>query len=659
MISESTTLTEGTKYIPGFDFSNIDGKDPNATLIDYDAILEEWLVVFPSKEHSHVYSETQQVLGSILGAKWDKDIKGWRYPATASVLTEIITRISREREYYKKYIKDEDNLGHGYYDERFRLYKVIELTDLAKAISESIRNLEERWMKLKSEFTTTAPELARPVGVELMPHQHNAVEFILSHTACLLGDDMGTGKTLDALLCATYWHLKKEINHVLVVCPNTAKDVWVYQSNLFYPNKFIPILITGGMTFEERVKELTVFSPSDKNKIPLYIINYESARMHPVELQKICDNGLLILDEVHKVKSPKSIITKVLLGSPDSPGLKAKYILPMTGTAIVNKPEDAWSIFQLIKPGLLGRSMDEFSRFFMRFDRHSRRVTYVNLDDLNKRIQPFYIRRTKLEVMKDLPEKIIRPIYSTIEGQQYEVYKEMALKFRTQLLDMEDGVYTTSAVNIVSQILRLMQICDGFLQDKAPSAHWIKEVSKIAQLKEILEDASVIGDGKKAVIWSRFIPPIELLKLELMDLNPAVLHGGVPFSKRGSGPGSGEDTEVGRFWKHDDCKVLIGQIHTGGLGIDLSNANLCVFYDYWWSPGINSQAEDRLHRKGQKNSVDVVYLLTKLPGNSNTIESMYYERLLEKKSWIKTAWEGKEAFLPTRDELIDWLGKVI
>src|SRR2546430_70853 len=656
----------GSRYIPPFDFADADGKDPNATKIDYDAITEEWLVIFPSKEHTHVYSETQTTLGSILGAKWDKDVKGWRYPATASVLTEIINRISKEREYYRRYV-NEDDVGRSYYGERFRLYKSVELTDMAKAMSESIRNLEESWMKLKGEFTTTAPEAAIPKDFQLMAHQHNAVEFILSHTACLLGDDMGTGKTLDALMCANYWHLKKEIKHVLVICPNTAKGVWVYQAQLFYPNKFIPIMIESGMNFEERLRLLTVFSPEDKNKIPLYIINYESARIHPVELQKICDNGLLILDEVHKIKSPSSIVTKVILGSGDYPGLKAKYILPMTGTAIVNKPEDAWSVFQLIKPGLLGRSLDEFSKTFMRFDRYTRRITYVNLDDLNKRIQPFYIRRTKLEVMKDLPEKIVRPVYSTIENQQYEVYKQMALKFRAQLLDMHEGVYATEAVNIVSQILRLMQICDGFLQDKAPSVQWTKDVSKIKQLKEILEDASVIDDGRKAVIWSRFIPPIELLKLELdmLNLNPVVLHGGVPFSKRGAGPGSDNTTAVGKFWHDDSCKVLIGQIHTGGLGIDLSNASLCVFYDYWWSPGINAQAEDRLHRKGQKNSVDIYYLLTNLPDfdktgrAKGTIEAMYYERLLEKKEWIKTAWEGKEAFLPTREELIEWLGKVI
>jgi SNF2 family DNA or RNA helicase len=655
-------------YSKGFDFSYIVEVKPPC-MIDYNAITDEWIVTFREQAGIHIYMETQYVLGRILGAQWDKTIHAWKFPATSAVLQEILTVLNHQKEQYEQYAKR----GITYYSDQYRLYAEVGMTDIGKVMAETRRIQEERWVALQTELNTVSPTADYCLEYPLMQHQHNGIEFALSQDSALIADDMGTGKTRTALDVILYRCKQKQISRALVICPNTVKQVWVKQARMFFPNEFIPIVIKG--TFEERVERLKVFYP-EGGKFPLYIINYESARGHPVEMQKILDDGMLIMDECHKIKAPTSQITKTVHQ------LLPKFSLLLTGTPIVNKPEDAWSIFHFIRKGLVGRTFDEFYRKHVRLDSYSKRITYIGLQEFNRRVKPFYIRRLKHDVLKDLPEKIYHEHYVSIEGKNFDVYKEMALKMRATLIDMEDGVYQTEAVNVITMLLRLFQICDGFISAEAGSEAWIPDAAKVKGLQELFTDymdldsykekyrqhkslpmpalptnelAKVNGNGnnkdRKCVIFARFVPPLEMLYEVLKPYEPALLYGGVPLEKR--------ELEIERFWKDPNCKVMLCQIHTGGLGVDLSNADLCIFYDYWWSPGINQQAEDRLHRKGQKNNVNIIYMLTQLPNEELTVEGLYYQRLLEKKEWIKEAIEGTEAMIPTKQELIDWLGKVL
>lgn len=624
------------------------------TTLDYDFRTDEWLVKFRVIRNYEIYHEVNYSLGQLLGHKWDKDLHGFRFPADSYNLTEILKRFELELDSIKwaKNRPDSDVMGM-----RYRYFSNVELTNVAKNISRAKRDMEERWTKLQKEADGASPAGAFSPDFPLMKHQENGEEFVLTHTRCIVADEPGTGKTRIGLDVMYYQFSQGNTKLGIVICPASIKQVWVNQARMFYGEKIIPIRIDGDMPFEHRCNELRAFKPAS-GAMPLYILGYETARSHPVELQKLCDIGYIVFDECHKMKSPTSLVTKTLLQ------LDPVGALLATGTPVINYPADGWTIFNYVRPGLLGRTFSEFSDHFQEYDKFRKGYTYRHLDEFNARTKPHYIRRLKKDCF-ELPEKVYVRDYEDLEitGTQRKAYREMALYFRAQLERMTDKDFTVNAVNQISQLLRLLQICDGFLSEGAGQSEWFSDNIKGKVVRELLGDYA-IGDTK-TVIWTRFIPPIEMLQSDLAEYHPVVLHGGVPERKRGTGPLDSIDTVVGRFHHDPKCRLLIGQTQTGGVGIDLSCASLCIEYDQWWSPGIMTQAEDRLHRKGQKNPVTIIPLVT-----SRTIEQFYfadkfddngYEKhgvIWHKKQMIETTVEGTNTLIPTREELIDWLGKI-
>jgi len=656
-------LEYGNKYIPGMQFLEAnEWKEPVWTVIDYDAETDEWMIFFRRDENFSVYNEFQFEIGDRLGAKWDKERHGWRFPAITYSMKDLLDHIETERKSLMRY-----NSGPtSYYGQKLRYYRDVQLTEIARLTIEAKRNLEARWEELQKATGVTTDCIDADTENPLLNHQHSGIEFMLSHDA-LLADDMGTGKTRQMLNVAYKMFADKEIGRAIVICPATAKGVWYNQAKQYFPETILPIKITG--VWEERLRRLSAVFP--EKKMPLYILNYETARGHPVELQNLMGDGMLILDEVHKIKSPNSKVTQVITA------LKPLYKKVLTGTPIVNIPLDAYTIFNYIKPGLLGRSYDQFFKHFAyRYGRF--KIGWRNLEEFNKRIQPYYIRRLKKDIL-NLPEKMYVRDYEEIEmGEvQAKVYRDMATKFIAELESMNEGSYIVEANNVVTRVMRLLQICDGYLsRGVGEGIEWISDAAKPKELKEILEDYLKESNGKnnsnnsdrKVIIWSRFLPPLEMLQTELAEYHPVALHGSIPEERRGVGPKDSLDTVVGKFWNDPKCKIFLGQIQTGGQSIDLSCSDLEIFYDQWWSPGMNLQAEDRAHRLGQKKSVTIIPLVTK-----RTIEQYYFAQefeypegsgkmekglLARKKDWIEQAIEGQHTVLPSKSELIEWLRRI-
>lgn len=635
-------------------------------LVDYDLREDEWVFKLKRSKQFSEYHELLYIVGNKLSARWDKDVHGWAFPAVMYNMRLVLETLQKKAEEYKKWENATWQGKPSRSQELFWYFSRVDFTPVCKSMMELKQAQEERWEKLThnlglgmetvGDFNSDKP---------LLKTQINGAEFLLSHDS-VCGDDMGTGKTRIGLNVA--WHLfrnkENKINRCLVICPASVVDVWRNQSREYLKNRVIPIIITGN--WDERIKKSAAIYPAKRTDedgtefrpMPLYIVSYETARLHPVEMQNLCDDGVLILDEAHKIKD-MSRQTATFVHNLRPVAKKA-----LTGTPIMNTPIDAYSIMEFVRPGLLGRSYSEFFNHFAYQD-GKYRIRYHRLDEMNQRIKPWFIRRLKAEVI-DLPEKLWLRDFETIPmgEQQRKVYKDMADKYIAELETMDDTTYIVEANNVMTRILKLMQICDGYLTEGVGGRlEWITDAGKPKELREILKAQFTNNPHRKIVIWSRFLPPIMMMAQDLAEYHPVILHGGVPMEKRGSGPTSPIDTVVGKFHNDPNCRIFIGQIQTGGQGIDLTCADVCIFFDHWWAPGMNEQAEDRLHRIGQRNPVTIIPMVM-----DNSVDQYYFGfefegpggeieqgLLYQKKQWKKEAVDGQESFRPSRAQLLKWL----
>jgi SNF2 family DNA or RNA helicase len=351
------------------------------------------------------------------------------------------------------------------------------------------------------------------------------------------------------------------------------------------------------------------------------IINYESLRVDGMPMHF----DMIIIDESVRIKNPKAYTTKAVKK------VKALYKVGLSGYPVANKIEDIWSQIDWIRPGYLGNRWQFEDKYMLKQavvlkprpgdskPREFRQVVgYRNLQELHEKLTPLYIRRLKTDVLKDLPPKIHQVREVELSREQMEKYARMKTEMRVMVEDLDDQEVQAKARTILVQLLRLSQITGGFLTDvslKAP--YWMKTNSKLKELDELLEE--IVESGHKCVLWSRFVPMVHKLYERYNPKYKAVyLTGSVAVKDR--------DQMIQDFQDNPDIKIFVGQIQSGGMGITLHSASYEVFVDKAFvSPSSILQAEDRLHRLGQKNSVNIITLIAK-----NTVD-MHWENLLQKK----------------------------
>ena len=341
------------------------------------------------------------------------------------------------------------------------------------------------------------------------------------------------------------------------------------------------------------------------------MFNYEQL-MRSDRFPFLCEGALLIADEAHRLKNEKAKQSEAFIAA--LPG--AKRVVLMTGTPVVNKAEDLYNLVDMVSPGRLGASRWAFQDRHavvktekVRFkggkgkERDVRRVVgYKDLDEVTARIAPVMLRRTKDECL-DLPPKIPAERAVEMAGEQDRAYAELVEQLQTDLELSNGEAIEVRVKSAATLLLRLQQVADGFIGDGARAVHFAQQAKQDA-LDELVEDL-VHDAGKKLVVWTRFLPPIGFIKKRFADLNPVVIYGDVPQDDR--------HELARRFQEDDSVRLFIGQIQTAGVGLNLYAASDEVFLSRWWSPMPNLQAEDRLHRIGQKNPVSVTRLVA-LPG---------------------------------------------
>ena len=441
--------------------------------------------------------------------------------------------------------------------------------------------------------------------------------------AGILADDMGLGKTLQVITLL----LSEKGNHpgkpTLIVCP--ASLVYNWESEL---EKFAPQLTRQVITGTAAIRKELLHTSRDKD---VWITSYDLLRRDIIEYEELSFSGQII-DEAQYIKNHSTQVAKAVKL------IRAEYRFALTGTPMENRMSELWSIFDYLMPGFLY----PYKKFRTEIETPIVQNADARvLDHLQKMIRPFILRRVKKEVLKDLPDKIEKNAYATMDGEQQKLYDANVKKLQMFLKKQTDEEFKSSKIQILSEITKLRQICCN----PALSYEDYKGNSAKTELcMEMIENA--IEGEHKILLFSQFTSMLDELAKELdaRGISHFQLTGATSKEKR---------KQLVEKFNRDDTSVFLISLKAGGTGLNLTSADVVIHYDPWWNLAVQNQATDRAHRIGQTNVVTVYKLLMK-----GTIEENIV-RLQEKKSELADQLlngDGMNQISFSKEELLELLG---
>lgn len=436
----------------------------------------------------------------------------------------------------------------------------------------------------------------------------------------ILADDMGLGKTIQIIaLLLDYKQKNKSRKSSIVVSPSSLSLNWKNEIERFAPDLKIKV-IRGNL--EERKKII-----HNIDKYDVIITSYDLLKrdIDSYKEEKY-EFKYIIADEAQYLKNNNTKNAKTIKQ------LKAETRFALTGTPIENSLAELWSIFDLVMPGYLFGYKDFKTEYEIPI------VKEDNIEMLNKLkmlIEPFVLRRTKKEVLTELPEKTITVLYNEMGEEQKNIYMSYLMQAKQELQDMINiNAFERSQIQILAVLTRLRQICcypGLFIND------YKDESSKLEQCMEIIEDG--INAGHKILLFSTYTSMFEIIERNLKEKN-------INYFKLTGNTKVDERIElVDKFNKDNNIKIFLISLKAGGTGLNLIGADMVIHYDPWWNISAENQATDRAYRIGQKNNVQVYKLITK-----DTIEEKIYE-LQEKKAKLT------DSMLDTQTTFINKLSK--
>jgi SNF2 family DNA or RNA helicase len=415
----------------------------------------------------------------------------------------------------------------------------------------------------------------------LRPYQGRGVAW-LAHmleagTHPLLADEMGLGKTLQVLALL----LQKPLDApALIACPASVVPVWQEEIRRFFPSTPVRILERG-----------KVWHPDDPPAI--WLTSYAQLRQHRALLEKITFSHA-VLDEAQFIKNPDAKATQACMA------IQARHRIALTGTPIENHPDDLWSIFHFLMPGLLGKR----HAFETKLNRDPDFLSHITCQ-----ITPFVLRRTKQSVAPELPPKVIMSLPCPMGKTQHELYRKIVEEGLATLgNDSPDALLSARSMSFLSLLTRLRQAaCDpGLLptHDALPPL----ASGKITTLLERLEN--ILASGQKAVVFSQFVSLLERVGTALAERFPKT-----PLFRL-TGQTQHREVPVAAFQNRAGASVMLVSLRAGGTGITLHSAEYVFLLDPWWNPAVEAQAIDRVHRIGQGNTTFVYRMIA-----PNTVEA--------------------------------------
>lgn len=414
--------------------------------------------------------------------------------------------------------------------------------------------------------------------------------------------EMGLGKTKIVIDVVSYHFAFGNIKKILYVCPNSiienVKDEFGLHSHI----KFDICMLVG-----PKPKRLEML----KGNHDVYILNYESVKTLEKELEA-AKFDCIICDESTRIKNPQALCSKTL----HKLGKEAKYRYILTGTPITQSAIDIFSQYKFLEPNIFGPSFYAFRNKYAIMGGYLDKqiIGYRQLDDLEHKLFQTAIRFTKHDCL-DLPDKIYEVKQFDLSPEEQELYDKIKEEIFVTVENQQISVPL-----IITKLLKLNQICSGFVKLDTGENYHLPVSSKLKLLKETIEDIL----PHKTIVWCNFIDNIKNVSKILNDMG--IKH--VCFY--GETPQADRQSLIQQFQTDPECKVFIGQIQTGGLGINLTAASYVIYFSNTYSLANRLQSEDRAHRIGQTNKVTYIDLVAR-----KTIEKSIL-KILKKKLDLAT-----------------------
>ncbi|MEM7475991.1 MAG: SNF2-related protein [Planctomycetota bacterium] len=442
-----------------------------------------------------------------------------------------------------------------------------------------------KWCKKLEAFSGVKPaKEPRSFKGELRPYQQQGLgwfkflqEFQLG--GCL-ADDMGLGKTIQVLAMLERRRSRRipkgqNKKPSIVVVPKSLIFNWLDEAARFTPK--LQVLDYTGI---ERKQSL-----ANQPDFDVLLTTYSTMRIDIESLQKR-DFDYAILDEAQAIKNPNSQVAKA------ARLLKSDHRLGMTGTPVENSLGDLWSLFEFLNPGMLTAKA---AKYFNK----SKENSDLRLKALGQALRPFLLRRTKQEVLTELPEKTEQTLLCEMTPKQTKLYKELREHYRLRLAKKvkEEGLAKVK-IHVLEALLRLRQVaCDPRLVDPESQVRG----AKLDLLRDSIQE--LISEGHKVLVFSQFTTLLGLVRNDLKQAK-------IPFEYL-DGKSRKRAESVRRFQENDAASVFLISLKAGGHGLNLTAANYVFILDPWWNPAVEAQAIDRAHRMGQQNAVTAYKLIAK------------------------------------------------
>ena len=430
--------------------------------------------------------------------------------------------------------------------------------------SKYVSNVVKKFDKVKSKNY----EIPKDLNATLRDYQVSGFEFFKTLSdyqfGGILADEMGLGKTIQTIAFLLSNKDKKSI----VITPTALIYNWKNELE-----KFAPTLKVG----------LLHAAKSEREKILDNIDNYDvilttyTTYKNDIDKYKNINFDYCIIDEAQNIKNPDAIITKAIKN------VNAKVRFALTGTPIENNLMELWSIFDFIMPGYL-YNKSKFKSIFVNNDK--------NIIELKNLIKPFILRRTKKEVITELPDKIEQKIIIDLEKEHKRAYKGYV-----NLITRKIKENNQDNITVFSYLTKLRQLC---LSPELMVKNYQGKNSKLDVLINIINDSS----DEKILVFSQFTKVLEVIGKRLNEEN-------ISYSYLDGKTSAKDRVKLVEEFNTNNNKVFLISLKAGGTGLNLTSANIVVHFDPWWNPAVEDQASDRAHRIGQKNVVNVIKLIAK------------------------------------------------
>ena len=436
----------------------------------------------------------------------------------------------------------------------------------------------------------------------------------------ILADDMGLGKTLQTLtFIAKQQEQGQNEKGSLIICPTSLVGNWFKEAQKFAPS--LKVAICHGTERRTLLNQLDEFD--------IVITTYPLiTRDSEHYLDKTFDH--IVLDEAQLIKNAKAKSTQQVND------LKAGFKLCLSGTPLENHLGELKSLMDFSLLGLLGNHQ-HFKQHFRKPIEKEGHV--IRAEELTQRISPFLLRRTKDQVMAELPEKTVIEQDIILENDQRNLYESIrvAMEQRIRELFAQKGV-AKSHIEFLDALLKLRQACCDARLVKLAQAQKVKSNAKLDWLQKHVPE--MIAEGRKILIFSQFTTMLGFIEDELTALK-------IPYSKL-TGQTRKRQIQIDNFQDGDNAVFLIS-LKAGGTGLNLTAADTVIHYDPWWNPAVEKQATDRTHRIGQDKAVFVYKLIAQ-----GTIEEKMKELQKHKQDIADSVLSGKKqrAWRGDADELL-------